>query len=70
LCAVSAVGSADAFAGGLAVALSQNQSLPEALKLAVACGAANAMTKLAGYVDRDVVMELATRVEVKPANDR
>jgi len=55
---VSAVGSGDAFAGGLAVALSQRLPTEEALKVAVACGAANAMTPLAGHVHPADVQKL------------
>jgi tagatose 6-phosphate kinase len=62
---VSAVGSGDSFAGGLAAALQQNQSLIEALKLAIACGAANAITPRAGFLDRDVVARLAEMIQVE-----
>lgn len=52
---VSAVGSGDAFAAGLAIAFSEGKPLPDALRFAVACGAANALTPLAGHLDfRDV----------------
>jgi tagatose 6-phosphate kinase len=60
--AVSAVGSGDAFAAGLAVGLSEGQSLPEAMKLAVACGAANAMTAKAGFLEKSVVSGLVGQV--------
>ena len=53
--AVSAVGSGDAFAAGLAVGLSEGQPLAEAMKLATACGAANAMTAKAGFLEKGVV---------------
>ncbi len=49
--AVSAVGSGDAYAAGLAIGLSRGLSLPDACALGSACGAANAMTALAGHVD-------------------
>lgn len=62
---VSAVGSGDAFAAGLAVALHRNLSLSDALKLAIACGAANAMTSLAGHLDRRVTEPLAAAVRVE-----
>ena len=64
IAAVSAVGSGDAFAGGLAVALAQNVALPDALKLAVACGAANALTSLAGHLDRAMAKRFASNVPV------
>jgi tagatose 6-phosphate kinase len=67
---VSAVGSGDAFAAGLAVGLAQNQPLPEALRLAVACGAANVMTPLAGHVERRVVARLSEEVKVERLDGR
>jgi tagatose 6-phosphate kinase len=48
--AVSAVGSGDAFAAGLGAALSDGMPLQDALKLAAACGAANALTPFAGHL--------------------
>ncbi|HET6248464.1 MAG TPA: hexose kinase [Tepidisphaeraceae bacterium] len=62
--AVSAVGSGDAFAAGLAMALSRGEPLPEAMKLAAACGAANAMTALAGHVNVGDVEILRSRAVV------
>ena len=59
---VSAVGSGDSFAAGLALALHDNQPLPEALKLAVACGAANAMTPKAGFLEKGQVDRLVQSV--------
>ena len=63
--AVSAVGSGDSFAAGLAMALHNDENLPEAIKLAVACGAANAMTARAGFLEKDVVNQLRNEVEVQ-----
>ena len=40
--------------------------MPDAVKLGIACGAANAETMTAGVVDRDRVGELTDRVEVEP----
>ena len=62
--AVSAVGSGDAFAAGLAVALSQRRTPEDALKLAVACGAANATTPFAGHIHTADVQELLAQVRV------
>ncbi|MDB5356262.1 MAG: tagatose-6-phosphate kinase, phosphofructokinase i [Phycisphaerales bacterium] len=62
--AVSAVGSGDAFAAGLALGLIRGQSLPESLALASACGAANAMTALAGHVDPQNVERLVSEAAV------
>jgi tagatose 6-phosphate kinase len=61
---VSAVGSGDSFAAGLAVALSEGRKIADAMKLAIACGAANALTPLAGHVDRETVERLQTQVVV------
>ena len=62
--AVSAVGSGDAFAGGLALALDRGDAMPDALRLAVACGSANAMTSKAGHLNPDDVSALLPRIEM------
>ena len=62
--AISAVGSGDAFAAGLALGLSRGQTLAEAMKLASACGAANAMTALAGHLFPADVEALQGKVSV------
>jgi len=62
--AVSAVGSGDAFAAGLALELSRDQSLSKALVIAAACGAANAMTPLAGHIIPDDVTLLSAQVQL------
>lgn len=59
------VGSGDCFLAGMAVALVRGQPLPEALRLAVACGAANAMSVETGYVRRDAVDALLPRVTLR-----
>lgn len=63
--AINPIGSGDSVAAGLASAISRGQRLPEACKLAVACGAANALTPLAGIVRPDDVSELIERVEIE-----
>ena len=63
--AVNAVGSGDAFAAGLAVALADSQPLSEALRLGAACGAANALTSRAGYVDAGDVDRLLASVHIE-----
>lgn len=63
--AVSAVGSGDAFAGGLAVGLLRGQGIPESCRLGAACGAANAMTPFSGHVDPAKVSELVGRIELE-----
>ena len=48
--ALNSIGSGDAFTAGLAVALAAGQPLRDACRLATACGAANALTLMAGEV--------------------
>jgi tagatose 6-phosphate kinase len=62
--AVSAVGSGDAFAGGLCSALVRGKSLPDACKLGAACGAANAMTPYAGHLSKSDVERFLREIVV------
>ena len=62
--AANPVGSGDCLLGGVAVALARGQSLPDMLRLGVACGAANAMSRETGRFDRADVEELLPRVEL------
>ena len=62
---VNAIGSGDALAGGLATAIARNQPMPDACKLAVACGAANAMSLYSGVIRPDDVWNLLTQVELE-----
>lgn len=59
------VGSGDCFLAGMAVAIKRGAPLREALRLAVACGAANAMDVETGYVRPDQVEALLGRVRVQ-----
>jgi len=59
------VGSGDCFLAGMAVATKRGEPLREALRLAVACGAANAMDVETGYVRPDQVEALLGRVQVQ-----
>lgn len=63
--AVNPIGSGDSLAAGLASAISRGQRLPEAARLGIACGAANALTPVAGFVRPDDVAELLERVELE-----
>lgn len=56
------VGSGDCFLAGMAVAIARGAPLPDALRQAVACGAANAMNEETGYVERRVVDALLDEV--------
>lgn len=65
--AVSAVGSGDAFAAGLASGRHKKLSIDpgEALRLAAACGAANAMTPDSGWVRPSDLGEILPKVTVE-----
>ena len=58
------VGSGDSFVGGYATAIAQGKSPQEALRLAAACGTANAMEEESGFVRREVVEELLPQIEI------
>lgn len=59
------VGSGDCFLAGMAVGLARGQALPDALRLAVACGGANAMEDETGFVERHRVDQLLGRVQIR-----
>jgi tagatose 6-phosphate kinase len=63
--AKSAVGSGDAFAAGMIVGLLDGAGLDDACALGAACGAANAMTELAGFLSPDDVKRLRGQVHVE-----
>lgn len=63
--AVNAVGSGDSFVAGWTVASASGLALPDALRLATAVGAANALTETTGSVDRRTVEELLEQVIVE-----
>lgn len=62
---MNAVGSGDCFLAGLAVAHRRGLAFGESLRLAVACGAANAMNDETGFVERRVVDALLADVRVE-----
>jgi tagatose 6-phosphate kinase len=62
--AVNSVGSGDAFTAAFAAALVDGQTLSEACRLGAACGAANALTLLAGEVHMHDVQRLVSRTTV------
>ena len=63
--AINSIGSGDSFTAGLAVALALGQSLRDACRLAAACGAANALTMMAGEVRLDDVRRLSAEVLIE-----
>jgi fructose-1-phosphate kinase PfkB-like protein len=62
--AVNSVGSGDAFTAGLAAGLVDGQTLSEACRLGAACGAANALTLMAGEVRTEDVQRLVSQTTV------
>jgi len=62
--AVNTIGSGDAFTAGLASALAKSQPFPDALRLAAACGAANALTDLCGHVNPPDVSRLLPQISI------
>lgn len=66
--AVNPIGSGDAVTAGMARALARQESLVTAVRLGMACGAANALTLTTGTVEKRVVAELLRRVRVRPAS--
>lgn len=60
------VGSGDCFLGGLVASLVRGEGLGEALRLAVACGAANALGEETGFIRLDTVDGLRPLVRVEP----
>jgi tagatose 6-phosphate kinase len=62
--AVNSIGSGDSFTAGLAVSLAAGQSLRDACRVAAACGAANALTTMAGDVKTQDVKRLSAEVGI------
>jgi tagatose 6-phosphate kinase len=62
---VSPIGSGDSFAAGLIAGVTSGQAVPEACRLAVACGAANAMTDRAGHLTKADVDSLILQITVQ-----
>ena len=60
----NAVGSGDCFLAGVAVELRRSGELGRALRLGVACGAANALHEETGYVERAQVEALLPQVKL------
>lgn len=66
----SAVGSGDAFAAGLVAGLLRGRDWPNALALAAACGAANAMNPISGHVRAEDVQALVSKAVVESLDGR
>jgi tagatose 6-phosphate kinase len=63
--AVSLIGSGDAFAAGLSSGIARGISIPDACKLAAACGAANTLVPGAGLLRMEDVRRLEKVVRVE-----
>jgi 1-phosphofructokinase family hexose kinase len=61
---INSIGSGDAFAAGLAIALVEQQDLPAAARLAAACGAANALNSPPGHARPQDVDRLLPLVKI------
>ena len=61
---VSAVGSGDSLTAAFVWALLNGYTVPEALRLGVAAGAANALTEASGFCTRAQIFELAAQVRL------
>ena len=65
--AINPVGSGDAVTAGLAVGLNKDQSISDALRLGMACGAANALNLLSGSLKEADVESFYARVKITKA---
>jgi 1-phosphofructokinase family hexose kinase len=61
---LNVVGSGDATMAGIAAGLRRGQSMPDAVRLGIACGSAGATTLTPGDLDVDLVEELVPEVRV------
>ncbi len=66
--AINPIGSGDAFTAGLTLHLIRGDDLGEACRWGTAAGAANALTPLAGELDRAEVDRLARDIKVEPVS--
>jgi len=62
---ISTVGSGDAFLAGLVVSLLRDIPLPEALRMAVACGSVNASHIGGGITPAHEVAQMLSQVQVE-----
>jgi tagatose 6-phosphate kinase len=62
---ISPIGSGDSFAAGIAAGLVRGLATPQAAKLGAACGVANTLTAVPGFVEKTQVEELLNQIELK-----
>lgn len=65
---VNPIGSGDAVAAGIAMALLEGKPMIEAVRFGIACGSANALTPLAGHVEPETAARLMPLVKVERAD--
>lgn len=63
--AINPVGSGDSYVAGVAIGLARNYNINDVLKLASACGTANAMEKETGSVRKEIVDELIDKIRIE-----
>ena len=63
--AVNPVGSGDAFVAGMAFSIARGYAIEDAIRMASACGTANALEKESGFVTKSVVEELVKKISVE-----
>ena len=62
---LNAIGSGDATTAGIAAGLRRGQSMPDAVRLGIACGSASAATLTPGDVDTGLVEQLVREVRIE-----
>lgn len=65
---VNVMGCGDSTLAGMAKGISENASLEQIARLAVACGAANTQVIGAGFISPNLVQELTTQVSIRRLN--
>ena len=63
--AVNPVGSGDAYVAGMAIGLQRKYDIVDTIKLAAACGTANALEAESGFVTKHVVEDLIDKIRVE-----
>ncbi|MCC6240059.1 MAG: hexose kinase [Phycisphaerales bacterium] len=64
--ALNPIGSGDAFAGGMAVALQRGQSFQQACLIGAACGIANTLLPVSGFLDPQLIEPLMKQITIEP----
>lgn len=67
--AINPVGSGDSFVAGVAIGLERDYEIEDILRLASACGTANALEEETGSVNLDIVQDLLDKVTISIIED-